>query len=258
MMFFNLPEGVSFAVTVLFVLLSYEIGYKFGTRRRLRPGENPDSAAGALSGTTLGLLAFMLAFSFNGASSHHDLRKKLLIDEANAIRTAYQQSAALPESYRAGVSSLLEEYLDIRVNVMNSNPEELKKAFARTKAIQNELWSIAVRLQQKEADAPMAGKFTESLSKIFDLHVHRVEAAFHSRIPGIIWAVLFSLTFITMSMMGYRIGLSGARSVFVEIATALAFSSVLVLIIALDQPASMLRINSAPLADVLSMIRSGG
>jgi len=109
MMFFNLPEGVSFAVTVLFVLLSYEIGYKFGTRRRLRPGENPDSAAGALSGTTLGLLAFMLAFSFNGASSHHDLRKKLLIDEANAIRTAYQQSAALPESYRAGVSSLLEE-----------------------------------------------------------------------------------------------------------------------------------------------------
>lgn len=144
------------------------------------------------------------------------------------------------------------------MNVMNSNPEELKKAFARTKAIQNELWSIAVRLQQKEADAPMAGKFTESLSKIFDLHVHRVEAAFHSRIPGIIWAVLFSLTFITMSMMGYRIGLSGARSVFVEIATALAFSSVLVLIIALDQPASMLRINSAPLADVLSMIRSGG
>lgn len=258
MMFLQLPEWFCFAVTVLFVLLSYEVGYKLGTKRRLRPGENPDSAAGALSGTTLGLLAFMLAFSFNGASSHHDLRKKLLIDEANAIRTAYQQSVALPEPYRAEVHGLLQEYLNLRVNALNFSPEELRKALVRTKTIQDELWSTAVTLQQKERGVPLADKFTESLSNIFDLHVGRIEAAFHSRIPGIIWIVLFSLTSMTMSMMGYRVGLSGVRSIFIEVSTALAFSSVLIVIIALDQPLSMLRINSAPLANVLNMIRDGG
>lgn len=258
MTFFSLPEWLSFAVTVLFVLLSYEVGYKFGTRRRLKPGENPDSAAGALSGTTLGLLAFMLAFSFNGASSHHDLRKKLLIDEANAIRTAYQQSVALPEPYRAEVHGLLQEYLNLRVNALNLSPEELKKAFMRTKVIQDELWAAAIKLEQTKEGTPLADKFAESLSKIFDSHVSRVDAAFHARIPGIIWIVLFSLTFITMSMMGYRVGLSGARSLFIEVSTALAFSAVLIVIIALDQPLSMLKINPAPLADVLNMIRAGG
>jgi hypothetical protein len=257
MMFLQLPEWVCFAVTVIFVLIAYEIGYKFGTRRRLKPGENPDSAAGALSGTTLGLLAFMLAFSFNGASSYHDLRKELLIDEANAIRTAYQQSVALPEPYRAEVHGLFQEYLDIRVNALNLSPEELKKALVRTKVIQDELWAMAIQLEQKEKGAPLADKFTESLGKIFDLHVNRVEAAFHTRIPSIIWIVLFSLTFLTMAMMGYRVGLSGARSLFIEVSTALAFSAVLIVIIALDQPLSMLKINPAPLADVLNMVRTG-
>ncbi len=257
MMFLQLPEWLCFAATVIFVLFSYEVGYKLGIKRKLRPGENPDSAAGALSGTTLGLLAFMLAFSFNGASSHHDLRKNLLIDEANTIRTAYQQSAALPEPYRAEVRNLLEEYLDIRTTALNLSPEELQKALIRTKVIQNDLWATAVTLQQKDNDAPLADKFTESLSKIFDLHTNRVEAAFHGRIPGIIWIVLFSLTTITMSMMGYRVGLSGVRSIFIEISTALAFSAVLIVIIALDQPLSMLKIDPSPLADVLNMIRAG-
>jgi hypothetical protein len=258
MMFLQLSEWLCFSVTMIFVLCSYEIGYKFGTRRRLRPGENPDSAAGALSGTTLGLLAFMLAFSFNGASSHHDLRKKLIIDEANAIRTAYQQSTVMPEPYRAGISKLLLEYLDIRVHAMDLSPEELAKALVRTKAIQNELWSTAVTLQQREPNVPVAGKFSESLTRIFDLHFSRVDAAFHTRIPGIIWIVLFLLTFITMAMMGYRIGLSGVRSIFIEVGTALAFSSVLVLIIALDQPTSILKVNLTPQIDVLNMIRAGG
>jgi hypothetical protein len=37
----------------------------------------------------------------------------------------------------------------------------------------------------------------------------------------------------------------------------LAFSAVLIVIIALDQPLSMLKINPAPLADVLNMVRTG-
>ena len=60
-----------------------------------------------------------------------------------------------------------------------------------------------------------------------------------------------------MAMMGYRIGLSGLRSTFMETTLALAFSAVLVLIISLDRPNGMMSVDPRPLVDVLNMLRAG-
>jgi len=249
-----LPEWLCLIVTLIFVLLSQEVGYRFGTRRRLRPGDNPVEAAGTMAGTAIGLLAFMLAFTFNGAASNHHARKDLVIEEANAVRTAYLQSMALPAPYRAGVRDLLREYLDIRVNALQFNKVELQKALKRTATIQGELWSVALALQQKASDAPMVGPFTDSLQKIFDLHVQRFETALQSHIHPIIWIVLYMLTFFAMAMIGYRIGLAGPRSAFVAISMAMAFSAILLLIVTLDRPIGMIKISQKPLADVLTTL----
>ena len=251
-------EWVCFAVTLVFVLFSHEVGFRFGTRRRLKPGENPEASAGTLSGTTIGLLAFMLAFTFNGAATNHHARKDLIIDEANAVRAAYQRAMALPAPYRAEINGLLREYVDIRVKAPGLRPAERKLALGRSMAIQGELWALALVLQQKQPDVPMVGPFMESLREVFDLHVRRVEAAFQSRIPSIIWTVLYLLTFITMAMVGYRIGLTGIRSTFTELSMALAFSAVLLVIAALDRPDGIMRVSQKPLADLLVMFRAGG
>jgi hypothetical protein len=63
--FYHLPEWVCFIATIFTLQLSHEAWFRIGTRRRLRPGENPETAAGAVSGITIGFLAFMLAFTFN-------------------------------------------------------------------------------------------------------------------------------------------------------------------------------------------------
>jgi hypothetical protein len=49
-----LPEWACFVLTMVFVLISHEVGFKFGMHRRNRPASNPETAAGALSGATLG------------------------------------------------------------------------------------------------------------------------------------------------------------------------------------------------------------
>ncbi len=228
--FYKLPEWACFIATLIFVQLSHEVGFRVGTIRRLKPGENPETAAGTISGIMIGLLAFMLAFTFNGASSNHDIRKDLIIAEANAVRTTYQLSMDMPESYRAKVRDLLREYVDIRLNVRGLRMVDLKKALDRTMAIQGELWSVALTLQQKEPNTPMIDLFTKSLNEVFDLHTKRFIAIFQCRLSMVVWIVLYLLTFITMAMMGYRIGLSGLRSTFMETTLALAFSSVLILI----------------------------
>jgi hypothetical protein len=255
--FSRLPEWACFIATLIFVLISHEIGFRIGTIRRLKPGDNPETAAGTISGVTIGLLAFMLAFTFNGASNNHDVRKDLLIDEANTVRTAYQRSMQLPDPTRADVRDLLREYVDIRLNMSQPRRSNFRQAFGRMQVIQQDLWSTALELQNKEPNTPMLGLFTESLNELFNLNAKRSNAFTQGRISNIIWIVLYLLTFITMSMLGYRIALHGIRSTFMEVTLALAFSSVLLLIITLDRPNGMLRVDPRPLADVLKMLTSG-
>lgn len=254
--FSGLPEWVWLIATLIYVLLSQEVGYRFGTRRRLKPGDNPVEAAGTMAGTAIGLLAFMLAFTFNGAASNHHARKDMVIEEANAIRTAYLQSMALPSPYRVQVRDLLREYLDIRVNVVHLNEAAIPRVIKRTEAIQGELWTIALALQQKAPDAPMVGPFTDSLKEIFNLHVKRFEAAFLSHIHPIIWIILYLLTFFAMAMIGYRIGLAGPHSTFIAVSMALSFSAVLLLIVTLDRPKGLIEVNQKPLVDVLTTLRA--
>jgi len=256
-LFSIVPEWVCFLMTLVFVQLSHETGFRIGTIRRLRPGENPETAAGTISGIMIGLLAFMLAFTFNGASTNHDIRKELLIEEANAIRTTYQRSMQLPDTYNTKVRDLLKEYVDIRLKLRGLRMSDLKPLIIRTMAIQDELWSLVIDLQKKEPNAPMLVLFTQSMNEVFDLNVKRFNAVTQGRISPVIWSVLYLLTFITMAMMGYRIGLSGIRSTFMELSLTLAFSSVLLLIIALDRPNGIMRIDPRPLSSVLKMLSSG-
>lgn len=256
-MLYFLPEWACFIATLVFLQLSHELGFRIGTIRRLKPGDNPETAAGTISGITIGLLAFILAFTFNGAANNHDLRKDLLIEEANTVRTVYQRSMQMPDAYRARVRSLLEEYVDIRLKMRGAHTEEFKKMVERSKADQAGLWSIALELQKKEPDTPMLGLFTESLNKLFDLNVRRINAVSQGRISHVIWTVLYLLTFITMAMVGYRIGLHGIRSTFMDASLAISFALVLVVIIALDRPNGMMRLDTRPLANVLNMLKTG-
>ena len=256
-LFSILPEWTCFLMTLIFVQFSHETGFRVGTIRRLKPGENPETAAGTISGIMIGLLAFILAFTFNGASNNHDQRKDLLIQEANAVRTTYQRSMQLPDPYRAKVRDLLREYVDIRLKMRGLRIADLKPLISRTMAIQSDLWSLVIDLHKKEPNTPMIGIFTESVNEVFDLNVKRFNAVTQGRISAVIWSVLYLLTFITMAMMGYRIGLNGIRSTFMELSLTLAFSSVLVLIIALDRPNGIMRIDPKPLGNVLKMLSAG-
>jgi hypothetical protein len=78
-----------FLAILLLVLLSVEGGYRLGIYRRSRSAEEKEAPVGAMVGATLGLLAFILAFTFGLAATRFDTRRQVLLDEANAIGTTY-------------------------------------------------------------------------------------------------------------------------------------------------------------------------
>ena len=83
-----LPLWGVFIVILLIVLLSVEFGYRLGKYRRSHHEMEKEAPLGTMVGATLGLLAFILAFTFGLAASRFDNRRQLLLDEANAIATA--------------------------------------------------------------------------------------------------------------------------------------------------------------------------
>jgi hypothetical protein len=62
---------------------------------------------GAVVGSTLALFVFVLAFTFGMAESRFDNRKAVVLDEANAIGTAYLRSELIPTVHQESVRALL-------------------------------------------------------------------------------------------------------------------------------------------------------
>src|ERR1044072_2513306 len=92
-----LPLWGLFIVILLVVLMSVEFGYRLGRYRRSRSEQEKEAPVGTMVGATLGLLAFILAFTFGLAAQRFDTRRQVLLDEANAIGTTYLRAAMLTQ-----------------------------------------------------------------------------------------------------------------------------------------------------------------
>lgn len=246
-----LPLWGLYVATVAIVLLSYEIGFRLERyrRRRSKQEQEKEPPVGAMVGATLGLLGFMLAFTFGTAASHFDARKNLVLDEANAIGTAYLRAELLPEPHRTEIRNLLCEYVNVRLEGVQQG--KLEQAIHRSEELHRLLWSKAVAVVEKHPGLFVAGLFIGSLNEVIDFHAKRIEASLRRRIPGIIWAALYFITILAMAAMGYLAGLAGTLRSPVILVVVLTFSAVMWLIADLDRPREgLLKVSQQAMSDL--------
>jgi hypothetical protein len=228
------PIWVLLLATIGLVALALEAGVRLGRRRQRRAGGKSE-LSGAMVGATMGLLAFMLAFTFNGAAGRHDVRKGLVIEEANAIDKTWLRAGFLDEPYRTNIHGLLRNYVDVRVKAA-AGTLDLGEATRQSEALHDRMWTLAEEVGKKDAGSITAGLFIQALNEVIDLHLKRVTVGIRNRVPPTIWAALYLLMSVGMIMMGTQIGLSGTRHIGMELALAVSFSLVLFVIADLDRP----------------------
>jgi hypothetical protein len=228
-----LPLWGFFVAVLLLVLISVEGGYRLGQYRRRRSEQETEAPLGAMVGATLGLLAFMLAFTFGTAADRFDSRRQILLDEANAIGTAYLRAGMLPEQ-RQEIRALLRDYVDTRLQAVQSN--RIAEGIRRSEQLQDQLWAKAVILGERNPASIVVGLFVQSLNEVIDIHAKRVTAGVRNRIPGSIWLALLSVAVIALGAVGYHVGLAGTSRSLAQVAVALTFSVVIGLIADLDRP----------------------
>jgi hypothetical protein len=243
-----LPLWGLFLAIVVLVLAAIDGGYRLGTYRHRQSGREKEAPVGAMVGATLGLLAFMLAFTFGLAASRFDTRKQLVLDEANAIGTTYLRTAMLPEK-RDEVRALLRSYVDARLEAVR--PGRVAEGILRSEDIQDQLWSAATAIGLQHPNSIIVGLFVESLNEMIDLHAKRVNAGLRNRIPGAIWLALLTIALLSLGAMGYHAGLAGTIRSIAIIVVAVTFSAVIALIADLDRPAEgTLVVSQQALIDV--------
>lgn len=243
-----LPLWALFPLIVVFVLLSIDGGYRLGRYRHSRSDQEKEAPVGAMVGSSLGLLAFMLAFTFSMAASRFDARKALVLEEANAIGTTYLRAAMLPAAADE-VRGLLRDYVDVRLAAVKSG--EFAAGIQKSEALQNLLWAHAVAAGQINPNSIVVGLYIESLNEVIDLHSERLVAGLRNRIPGVIWLSLSLIAVLSLGGMGYHQGLTGTARSGAAIAVALVFSAVFALVVDLDRPQEgSLVVSQQPLIDV--------
>jgi hypothetical protein len=248
-----LPLWALFAALLIGNLLFDECGFRLG---RLRAGQREREGAetvGTIVGAELGLLAFLLAFSFGIATSRFDVRRQMVLDEANAIGTTFLRSATLPHAHGTPIRHLLRSYADVRIAATTG--AAMEDVLRRSEVIHEQLWIEAVAAARQDVRSVPAGLFIESLNEVIDLHSARVMAALRNRMPLSVWVVLFTVGLLAFFTMGYQAGLTKAGRSPAALVLAMTFGAVVWLVADLDRPGEgFLRVSQEPMIEVRRMM----
>lgn len=253
-----LPLWIILGGTVAIVLLSINAGIYIARFRRRRSGDEEEASLSTVVGATMGLLAFILAFTFGLTTSRFDSRKQLFLEEVNAIETTFLRADVIPDPHRSEVRRLLRKYVDIRVDLAR-HPENVREAIKQSEELQGQMWPHAMALAEADLKNPaIASLFVDSLNKMFDLQTKRVTVSFVYRIPPAMWMALLGLTILSMGGVGYLFGASEKTNWFLILALSLAFSAVIVLIADLDRSGTgktgIIQISPQPVIDLQQRI----
>jgi hypothetical protein len=200
-------------------LLAFALGIGFlGHILRLRNDRanpaNPfqsDNQEGYIISGMLGLLALILSFSLVMAVDRFDARRHAVVDEANAIGTAYLRTQLLGEPHRSRISALLVQYTDIRIALATAQREEIEPLLADNDRMLTDLWAATAAAFDSIQNLDFSSTYVQAMNTVVELDVSR-KAARLAHVPSAIMVLLTIYIVITAGVLGYV--LTGARRQF--------------------------------------------
>src|SRR5262245_44178355 len=122
------------------MLLLFEIGRRIGLRRRAKTTAGAVAGSGVIEGAVFALFGLLVAFTFSGAAARFDTRRQLIVEETNAIGTAYLRLDLLPVDAQLTLRERFRQYLAARLEEHRKLPDTAaaQKALERSVQLQGE------------------------------------------------------------------------------------------------------------------------
>jgi hypothetical protein len=222
-----------------------ELGRRMGRAQLLR-GEALPAGLGALEGAVFGLMGLLVAFSFNGAAQRLDARRLLIVQEANAIGTAWLRLDLLPAEAQPALRDDFRRYLDHRLAAFHAIPDmrAVNAHLDSVGTLQADIWRRALAAAPPTAGSTPTMLLLPALNEMFDVATSRnFSATMHP--PSAIWVLLAVLTLACALLAGYDMAANPARSWMHAGAFAALLAASLLVIVDLEFPrVGLIRIDA--------------
>jgi len=242
-----LPIAAMFIISLFAVLIPIFIGQRYGVYRSKKIPAPDSGTIGTIVSAALGLLAFLLAFTFQIAVNRYTDRKEMLINEVTTIRTAYLRSGLVPEPYRSETRKYLVEYTDVRIELAK-DISKLDRTMARSEQLLDTFWNYSERIAEQDRSSEAYSLYISSINDLIEKYNQRVTVSLEYRIPVSVLYTLCIITFLSTFSLGYQIGIAGRTSFRFSMLLAIIFATIILLILALDRPElGLTRFNQKPM-----------
>ncbi|HYS18662.1 MAG TPA: DUF4239 domain-containing protein [Candidatus Binatia bacterium] len=211
---------MGFALSVLLVALSLfvgmvlllEVGRRIGLRRMRKDPEGARAGVGTIEGSIFALLGLLIAFTFSGAAARFDARRHLIVEETNAIGTAYLRLDLLAPATQPALRESFRRYLDRRLDQYRKSADFAAATAALEDAnrLQRDIWRQATAASRAEGSHPQATVLLlPALNAMIDIMTARTMAT-RVHPPMIIFALLLGLALASALLAGH--GMASAKT----------------------------------------------
>jgi hypothetical protein len=246
------------ATVGLFILMlaGAEAGRRLGVARLARDSSGLAKGSGSAEAAVFALFGLLVAFTFSGAASRFEGRRDLIVNEANAIDTAYLRLDLLPSDAQPTLRELFREYADNRYRAYRQAEDAAatEATFAETAHLQSEIWTMSVTALESQNMSPSRATLVlGALNEMIDITATR-EMATRNHPPVVVFLLLGSLSIVCSLLVGYATSQNAGRSWLHTLTFAAIISLTVYVIVDLEFPrVGLIRVDSAD--DVLLEVR---
>jgi hypothetical protein len=219
------------------MLLFLETGRRIGKRAVTGDPAGSHQGLGPAEAGVFGLMGLIIALTFSGAASRFDQRRMMIIDEANAIGTAYLRVDLLPEDAQPAIRSDFHDYLEARIDLYHnlSDKKKVSNIEEKTASLQLKIWKASVSASHRSEDISASLLLLPALNSMFDICSSRT-AIRQVHQPKIIFIVMILQALVCSIIAGYSLAIKKSRSWIHLIGFTLVLLITLIVILDMEYP----------------------
>ncbi len=238
---------------LLLLILFFRLGVWLRGRGRHTEGRTDDE--GYLLSAALALLGLLIAFTFSLALNRYDNRRNLVVQEANAIGTAWLRAGLVEGHSERHLQRSIARYADVRLDLPKSADDlHVARIETYTTRMQSQLWR-EMKTDIASLPAPIATTLITAMNEMFDIAASR-KAEREARIPPDILLVLVLCTSMSAAIIGYVLGDTGRSHRIVTTILFALLTLALLMILDLDRPwRGTITVSQKPMLDMRAGLR---
>jgi uncharacterized membrane protein YeiB len=197
------------------------LGHHAGRRWRAHGQGGYVESTSSIQASLFALLGLLIAFSISGGETRLQARRDLIVQEANAIETAFLRLDLLPESAQPVLREEFRRYTEARIAYFSQivHLDEARGIHERAGEIQRQIWTDAVAAAQETPDTRAALLTLPAINAMIDVTTSR-DATLRTHVPAAMFALLIALAFACAFLAGVEMSKQPGPSTFHMLAFA--------------------------------------